>query len=262
MPAASQDRNAVLVQRALELLTPKRGERNIQIPVLPIPREALLGMRHEDRRYTQVDWPALLSRARALPRSVDPESQAVVTWQEMRVSLSETGFHMSISRNEDPRASSTAWFFDEPQAKEVARQLLLNIIPPAGLPPGRYLALPRSMLFAARVGGSIMRACLPLLELLDITPMLEPWWAAAESALMHDTNPWGYNYVRRCIRCKRSAEGALPAQAPQRGSTKLKLRYCANCKLAEYCSSECQHADWASHKEMCKFSVEWKKEHS
>lgn len=259
---AGPDRDAVLVQRALELLIPPRDEDSLQV-VLPLPEGALQGVRHEDRPYNTVDWPALLARARALPRSADGSSQACVSFQETWLMQIATCFHMTISRTEDltRRCNSTAFFFAEPTAKEVARHLLLNVVPPPGTPAARQLPRPRTMLFAARVGGATMRACAPLLELLDIAPILERWSAAAESALVHDTNPWGFNAVRRCIRCKRDADGRLPPAPPSpQGRPTLKLRFCANCKLATYCSSECQQADWAAHKEMCRFTVSWKKD--
>lgn len=36
------------------------------------------------------------------------------------------------------------------------------------------------------------------------------------------------------------------------GVQATKLRQCGACKLVGYCSTECQKADWPSHKEFCK----------
>jgi hypothetical protein len=232
-----------------------------QFPSLPLPDEmfAHMDMRYEQRQHADVDWAALLERALALPRGA-PGSQAVATWQEVAMSDNPRApplFQMSVTRNDAPGHSVTDFFAFEPEAGDVARQLLLMLVPP----PGTACATrPADALFAARLGGEKMRACAPLLELLGIAPVLEPWTAAAESALMYDTNPWGYNAVKRCVRCRRAADGHLPSGPPALpGAPRLKLRSCGECKLASYCGNDCQRADWGSHKEMCRFACEWKR---
>jgi len=53
---------------------------------------------------------------------------------------------------------------------------------------------------------------------------------------------WSYDFVEIlwcCHKCRRKTDD---------GAT---LRYCQRCKVG-YCNSECQHADWASHKLFCK----------
>jgi hypothetical protein len=104
-------------------------------------------------------------------------------------------------------------------------------------------------LFAARLGHAAIQECQPLLALLDITPTLELWSGAAASSLAHDTSPWGYNALPRCVRCKRAA-----AQLPGRA----KLRSCSGCRLAKYCGDECQRDDWAAHKDMCRFIADYR----
>ncbi|KAI0779205.1 hypothetical protein BC629DRAFT_1594572 [Irpex lacteus] len=47
-------------------------------------------------------------------------------------------------------------------------------------------------------------------------------------------------WYRQCQKCwKRKADG-------------VKLMVCSKCKIASYCSAECQKADWSFHKQACK----------
>ena len=258
---AGPARDALLI-RAATLLLSLPSDLPRQMPWMPLPPELFINVRYDDRDHNEVDWAALLARARALPRG-EPASQMCITWQETVICDDPRippVFQMTTSRNEVPSRAcdATDFFFDEPDPTSVARHMLLSIVPPAG---ARQLPRPRSVLFAARLGGATMRACMSLLELLEVSPTLEPWHAAAESSLMHDTNPWGYNAVRRCVRCRRAADGHMPSEKPVApGGPKYKLRSCAACKLATYCSSECQKADWVHHKEMCRFTQQWKQQ--
>jgi len=257
---AGPARDVALRAVALALLNHPESE---QIPHLPLPDDmfAFAGMRYNEQAHAGTDWSALLARAAALPRG-SPGSQAVVTWQETQLcdaDRSSPMFQMSTTRNDVQARDVTDFYFVEPEAPDVARQLLLLLAPA----PGGGAALPRpvQVLFASRVGAETMRQCAPLLELLGMAPVLEPWAAAAESSLMHNTNPWGYNCVRRCVRCKRGADGRRPGEPPQVRLSTLKLRSCGECKLASYCGADCQRADWGHHKEMCRFACEWKREH-
>ena len=258
--AAGPQRAAALRAAALSLL---QGGASSQLPLRDSPVDALasMGMRVEQRRHESTDWAQLLSSVLALPRG-QPQSQAVISWQEMRQRLRDpqsplvfgvqvTNFHQAPDRRVLDFLSA------EPQACEVARCLLLSLMAPPGEP-----AMPRpcSVLFAARVGGAIMRALAPLLELLEAAPLLETWAAAALSSLMHDTCPHGYNAVRRCVHCKRAADGRRPAEPRSAAPRKVKLRSCAACGMVSYCGAECQRADWPQHKELCRYAVEWKKQ--
>ena len=259
---AGPARDALLLRTATLLLS-TRGDVPCQMPWMPMPPELFINVRYDQRDHNDVDWSALLACARALPRG-EPASQMCITWQETLICDDPRlppVFQMTTSRNEVPsrHCDVTDFFFDVPDPTSVARHILLSLVPPPG---ARQLPRPRSVLFAARLGGATMRACMSLLELLEVAPTLEPWHAAAESSLMHDTNPWGYNAVRRCVRCRRAADGHMPSERPVApGGPKYKLRSCAACKLATYCSSECQKADWVHHKEMCRFTQQWKLQH-
>lgn len=256
---AGPSRDVALRAVALSLLNHASSE---QIPHLPLPDDvfAFAGMRYNQQALRDMDWRALLARVAALPRGA-PGSQAVVTWQETQLGddQGQAMFQMSTTRNDVTGRDVTDFYFAEPEAPDVARHLLLLLAPaPAG---GAPLPRPVQVLFASRVGAETMRLCAPLLELLGMAPVLEPWTAAAESSLLHNTNPWGYNAVRRCVRCKRGADGRRPGEPPQVRISTLKLRSCGECKLASYCGADCQRADWGHHKEMCRFACEWKREH-
>jgi hypothetical protein len=45
---------------------------------------------------------------------------------------------------------------------------------------------------------------------------------------------------------------------PERKATRSKMLYCTRCEQANYCSQECQVADWTSHKQLCNFLVDMK----
>ena len=243
---------------ALALLQPGGASSQLPLHHLQLSDFALIGSTVERRRHATTDWAAMLARAKALPRG-PPGCQAVVSWHEMRVRLGDPtsmlAFAVQVQHSVALDRRVLDFMGPEPTACDVARCLLLSLVAPPGEP-----ALPRpcTVLFAARVGGATMRALAPLLELLQIAPQLEAWTAAALSSLVNDTNPHGYNAVRRCVHCKRAADGRRPAE-PQ-GTGKVKLRSCAACGLVSYCGSECQHADWPQHKEMCRYAVDWKKQ--
>ncbi len=213
---------------------------SMQTPQLPLPDEMFTTFAYETRQHTDCNWRALLDAALEAPQS--PGSQVVMTWQEADMTVLSgqqfLPYQLSIY-GDNPH---TGFYHEEPQAADAMRALLLVCVPAAG-PAFR----PATLLLAARM-GHLLTAMMPLFELLGIGAKLETWTAAALSALRSDTNPWGFNAIARCIRCKKSRT--------QAANSALKL--CSGCNLARYCSAACQRSDWLMHKEMCKFIADFR----
>jgi hypothetical protein len=239
--------------------TPERADN--QMP--PLPFDMPTPPRVEARRAEDANWGALLGAALAAPRG-PAQLHAVMTWQETNLGsdVMTPFYQLTIS------GDVTCFYFERPNAADAMRLLLFAIVLPAGCtaPPRR----PTSLLFAARVGHAFMQDMQPLLALLDIAPVMERWVDAARSAMMHDTDVWGFNAIRRCAHCRRSGlQLRLPARptpdeemhaamggaaAQPRGA----LRACQRCTAARYCGAECQKADWGAHRDACAFIAQCK----
>ncbi len=61
----------------------------------------------------------------------------------------------------------------------------------------------------------------------------------ASECLLEDADLKSTNRPRKCFECRKS---------------EATLRCCANCRLAQYCSRECQTRSWSAHKKLCKQS--------
>jgi hypothetical protein len=255
-PAALAAAREAARAAALRLL---RGGPFLQrTPPLPIAEELrATGLRLEHRPHARADWAALLGAALRLPPSGGAGSgggggrpcELAVTWQETDVGalrLRPPLYQLSVQGSDGALdTSSTDFYTSEPAAADVARQLVLSLVPAAapGAPRPPPARRPVSVLFSARMGQAAVRGVAPLLELLGCTVVVETWAKTARCCAPHGTNPWGFNAAPRCVRCKRA--GAALAQA---GGG---LRACATCRAARYCGAECQRDDWARHKEMC-----------
>lgn len=77
----------------------------------------------------------------------------------------------------------------------------------------------------------------------------EPWWGISRDLLAEaerrskfkDFRSRHYHEMQHCMHCRKS-RSTNPG---------LKLQHCAACRLAQYCSRECQRADRPHHQEMC-----------
>ena len=141
-------------------------------------------------------------------------------------------YMLSVARQSD---TSRPPFFTgvctgPPSASDCAWALLSGMATEPGFRPGKVR-------FSARTAG-VLQVLLPLLDAVGVAADLETWAEAAECALAYESDPWGApdnGHGARCVRC----------------GAKTKLRRCAGCKRARYCSAECATADWPVHKPAC-----------
>jgi len=140
---------------------------------------------------------------------------------------------------------------DEPTAGDAAWALLSAIVRPdrgsAGAP-----SLPDRVRFAARC-AHLLDSLSPLLRVLAIAPLVEPWSEAAVCALRANVSPYGQNQFnddapQRCHACRAIADGN-----DLRGA---RIRRCSVCRVTRYCSDECSAADWEAHKSLCNVMAE------
>ncbi|KAG5485867.1 hypothetical protein CUR178_07460 [Leishmania enriettii] len=72
--------------------------------------------------------------------------------------------------------------------------------------------------------------------------------AVAKASYLMDmedaTTAQGMASPNGCFHCHRGARGTATTAA-------VPLQRCSRCRLAKYCSLECQRADWKAHKQVC-----------
>jgi hypothetical protein len=126
----------------------------------------------------------------------------------------------------------------------------------------KYLRIVTTLFKAATASGvQQVKASIPeqlvfLKQLRENVPLLDPAYLAAKRAA-EPIKEFVFSFWKYPLPQSELRPPAGPSKVcAQCGRSDGSLKYCSRCKSVNYCSSECQHAHWKTHKKVCKKTAE------